>query len=352
MSKLANQWIELFRAGDFGDKGKFTAADVQKIVDSYKPEFHEAPLRIGHTDDDKAPAYGWLESVRRVGNVLEGKFKQVVPAFAEAVESGSFKKRSIGLKDYGKGLTIRHVAFLGAVPPECKGLADIAFSVDDKDVIEIEFSEEMDMADIAQVDEKVFGEQMKKLFAKMFGNDKPVEVKTFSEAEVKQIAIDAAKAAVAEAVKPFELKFSERETALATTESSARAAAAIGKLKSSGRWVPAFDKMGVSQLFAELAKQAVTIEFGEGAAKVQKAPLEILADFMESLPKIVPSGDIQIPSGIRKVAPSKDARADALHIQALEFAEKHKVEYGVAQLRIIELNPELVALGGASAGAA
>jgi len=355
MSKLANQWIELFRAGDYGDKGQFTAADVQKLVDCYKPEFHEAPIRIGHTDDDKAPAYGWLEAVRRVGDVLEGKFKQVVPAFAEAVESGSFKKRSIGLKDYGKGLTIRHVAFLGAVPPECKGLADIPFSAEDKDAIEIEFSEETHMA-VEQMTDQAFSERMTAFFKNLFG-EKPV-AKTFSEAEVTAIATAAAKDAAAAAIKPFELKFSERETALSTSESTQRATAAIARVKASGRWVPAFEKMGVEKLFHELAKQTVTVEFGEGATKTEKTQLEVLTEFMESLQKIVPSGSVEIvKAGVRDAKGGANAGAFAvddssvrLHEAVAQFAEEKGVTYAVAMDAVLKKDPALGRLGSATAG--
>ncbi len=72
MSKLLNQWIDLFRAGNHGDKGSFTPEDVQQIVDNYRPEFHEAPAVIGHPKDD-APAYGWWSKLRRVGDVLQGQ---------------------------------------------------------------------------------------------------------------------------------------------------------------------------------------------------------------------------------------------------------------------------------------
>ena len=367
MSKLASQWIELFRAGDYGDKGTYSPADIQKIAENYKPSFHEAPLRIGHTDDDKAPAYGWLESLRASGDLLLGKFKQVVPAFAEAVERGSFKKRSVGLKDYGHGLTVRHVAFLGAVPPECKGLADIPFSADDKDAVEIEFSEEQDMTEVEQ---RTFNERMKAFFQGIFGSETAPGAKTFSETEVQSIASAAAKTAVEAAVAPLEARlqaqetsFSERETKLTTTEFQQRADAALLQVKGNGAYVPAFDKLGVPQLFAELAKipATVTIEFSEGDKKVQKAPLAVMVEFMESLGKIVPSGAIQLPGnsaaprsaqGVNSGAFGVDANSLRLHDATLQFAEANKVDYVEAQAAVLRKNPDLARVGGASAGAA
>jgi hypothetical protein len=44
MTTLNGQWMEVFRAGDYGAKGKFSAADLDKIVANYDPAKHEAPV--------------------------------------------------------------------------------------------------------------------------------------------------------------------------------------------------------------------------------------------------------------------------------------------------------------------
>ena len=136
MSKLSDQWIELFRTGNYGDKGEYSERDLDQIVANYNRSFHEAPAVIGHPEND-LPAYGWVEAVKRVGNTLFGKLKQIQPAFEEMVKQGLFKKRSIGLYQTDKGLALRHVGFLGAVPPEIKGLADVQFSERKGIVIEV-----------------------------------------------------------------------------------------------------------------------------------------------------------------------------------------------------------------------
>jgi len=132
-------WFEIFKAGEQTDsKGNvrnWTKADLDNMVAKYDPQNHEAPIVIGHPKDN-SPAYGWIESVKRVGDKLLAFPKQVVPEFAEMVNNGMFKKRSISLYPDG---TIRHVGFLGAVPPAVKGLADVQFSEGDNVVIE--FSE-------------------------------------------------------------------------------------------------------------------------------------------------------------------------------------------------------------------
>jgi len=136
MSKLSDQWIELFRAGNYGDKGEYSERDLDQIVANYNPSFHEAPVVIGHPAND-LPAWGWVDSLKRVGGTLLGKLKQVQPAFEEMVQQGLFKKRSIGLYHTDKGLALRHVGFLGAQPPEIKGLTDVRFSAGNGVEIEI-----------------------------------------------------------------------------------------------------------------------------------------------------------------------------------------------------------------------
>jgi hypothetical protein len=145
---LASQWLELFRAGDYGGKGKFTDSDLDQVVDNFNPAFHEPPAVIGHPEHN-APAYGWVEALKRSGDVLLGKFKQVDPRFEEMVKAGRFKKRSVSLYSTAKGWMLRHVGFLGAQPPEIKGLANAAFKEDQIRFITLTFGESESRASAA-----------------------------------------------------------------------------------------------------------------------------------------------------------------------------------------------------------
>ncbi|MGB9106828.1 MAG: hypothetical protein WCC59_18885 [Terriglobales bacterium] len=129
MSSLTDQWLEIFRAGDYGAKGNYSAADLQAIASSYDPSSHEAPVTIGHPEMN-APAFGWVEKLKASGGTLLAKLRQVQPAFEDLVRRGSFKKRSVAFyrPDGGSQLRLRHLAFLGAQPPEVKGLADPQFA--------------------------------------------------------------------------------------------------------------------------------------------------------------------------------------------------------------------------------
>lgn len=368
MSKLTDQWIELFRAGDHGEKGAFTEADLDQMVANYQPQsVHEAPVTIGHPRGD-APAFGWMGSLKRVGSVLLGKLSSADPAFEEMVEKKSFKKRSIGLvKDaYGQqGWGLHHVAFLGAQAPHIKGLADCKFEDDDAQVVEVEFQENQ----MANESKDGVIAWLNAWFEEKFGS-KSVQVpatpaaKTFSEDDVKRIASEA----VAEAIKPLQTaldtqktQFAERETKIVTAETQSRADAAISKLRASGRWVPAFDKIGLPIVFAELAKTVEPVEFGEGSEKKSVTPLDALVAFMEQQPKIVPDGNIYRGQSTSTTGTSatlkfseSSARADRnsvdLTILAKARAEKDKISFAEALPLTLAENPHLAIPGGAAAG--
>lgn len=124
MSVLEGQWIDVFRAGQYGEKGTYSPADLDAIVTNYDPARHEAPVVVGHPETD-APAFGWVAAVRRVGDMLQAKLRQIAPQFEALLREGRFKKRSVGFYRTASGLALRHLGFLGAIAPEVKGLTDL-----------------------------------------------------------------------------------------------------------------------------------------------------------------------------------------------------------------------------------
>lgn len=133
--------FEIFRTGSHtsnnGVTKSYSLSDLNFIAESYNPQVLEAPIVIGHPKSN-APAYGWIQSLKVVGDRLIAKGKDIVPEFFDAVKKGLFKKRSVSLDKDGKLL---HVGFLGAAIPAVQGLSDIQFS--DSDTNEsIEFGTE------------------------------------------------------------------------------------------------------------------------------------------------------------------------------------------------------------------
>jgi hypothetical protein len=348
-------WIEIFRAGDYrgANKGLITRADLDRVVRNYDPTYHEAPATIGHPSDDK-PAYGWIESLAVDGDKLLAREKQVDPKFEEARKAGRFKKRSAAFYCDGAGniTGLRHVAYLGAQPPEVKGLQDLAFNDHGAKFIEVDFEEDETVADTT----KTVAEQIKAYFAEVFGG--AAQPKTFSEDDTKRVATEAATAVAA----PLQTKitaletelstqkkqFAERETSIAGGEVKQRVAAAITKLRTAGKWIPAFEKMGLGPVFQELAKSTATVEFGEGAEKKTVTPLETLVLFMEGLPKIVPGGRVVegAPAGR-----GQTATGDPLTNAARERQKEKKISFSEALSEVAEEHPELTVAGGATGGA-
>jgi hypothetical protein len=134
-----NGWLPVFRTGKHTDSGgntrEWTRDDLDKVAGDYNPSHHEAPLVIGHPKEN-APAWGWVEALKREGDILLAKPKQLVDEFVEMLKKGMYKKRSISLYPDG---SLRHIGFLGAMPPAVKGIPDLSFS--DKYALTIEFSE-------------------------------------------------------------------------------------------------------------------------------------------------------------------------------------------------------------------
>ncbi len=134
-------WMAVFRTGrhtdSHGNEREWTEGDLDRIAAGYDPAKHEAPVVIGHPKEN-GPAFGWVEKLERVGDTLWAEIKPTVEGFSDWVKSGLWKKRSISLYP---DMTLRHIGFLGAMPPAVKGLPDFKFE-EKEDAMSIEFDEE------------------------------------------------------------------------------------------------------------------------------------------------------------------------------------------------------------------
>jgi len=107
---------------------EFTPAMLAEVASTYNPKLHEAPIVIGHPKVDDL-AYGWIDQVAFADGALVATEKQVDPDFNELRRAGRLKKPSASFytPDAPNNPTpgkwhLRHVGFLGAVPPALKGL--------------------------------------------------------------------------------------------------------------------------------------------------------------------------------------------------------------------------------------
>ncbi len=347
---LNGQWVEIFRAGDYGAKGAYTEADIDKMIANYDPANHEAPIVVGHPEHD-APAFGWIQSLKRDGDVLLGMPTQVPSQFEDLVREGRFKKRSISLYRTANGPALRHVGFLGAMPPEVKGLADLKFASFGSEKFEaIEFKE--DELDANEVTKPII-QSLKEFFTELF-KGKTVQMSEPDQAKAIEAAVTAAVNPLTTQIKDLEKKFAEeadaRQKAVASAATQSQVALCekqMQRLKDGKRWLPAYDKMGLPQLFAELSKSPAKITFGEGDKKSEKQAVEAFADFLFGLGEIVPSGELSGAASAQRKGklvqfsepgPRSNAAIDADSVNLAEaataLAQKEKISYGEALTRL------------------
>ena len=132
---------EIFQAGTWNGRA-FTEADLDGIVSSFDALnlAGRVPLKTGHDgadarSGDGAPALGWVESLRRVGNKLLATIKLTSAKLAEGIRSGAYRFCSVELLGGVKADTreipwvLDAVALLGATQPAVGTLRDLAQSL-------------------------------------------------------------------------------------------------------------------------------------------------------------------------------------------------------------------------------
>lgn len=143
---VAPNEIEIFKAGEHTSSNgitlSFSTEDLDAVVANYDPNTFDAPAVVGHPRDN-SPAYGWVESIRRVGNTLLAKLKDIDTNFHEAVKNKRYKKISASFYSPDSpsnpkpgNYYLRHVGFLGGMAPAVKGLKSVAFAEVEQGVID------------------------------------------------------------------------------------------------------------------------------------------------------------------------------------------------------------------------
>ena len=119
-------WIDICRAGTWRDmQGSDVRLDEDRLdrIVAAHASADPAPVVIGHPQTD-APAFAWIAGLRRVGDRLQARLRDIAPSFREAVEAGRYSGRSIALE----GDRLRHLGFLGGRAPAVPGLAPTRFA--------------------------------------------------------------------------------------------------------------------------------------------------------------------------------------------------------------------------------
>jgi hypothetical protein len=303
LKNFNNQWVEIFAAGSHTDSEgrahQINPSFLENVAANFNPKEHEAPVVVGHPAEN-APAYGWTRELRVNGDRLEARFSDVDSEFEQMVEAGKFKKRSASFyvdansAPGGKAPSLRHVGFLGALPPSVKGLKDIRFA-EGKTLTfdgEINFSEdEMDKEKEDSLVDKIT-EKLKAIF----GEKKPAEsgAHNFTEADVKKLVEDSVKASnvtFAEEIKTLKQENATLKQAVDKQGSSATHDQNIAFVEKLGpaKCPPAFKAIGVVEFMDQLAQlgdrkvTVISFEEKDGAKKEIKTESDMLAWFRSFL---------------------------------------------------------------------
>ena len=294
----------------------FTPENCIDLANSYDPSVSEAPFVIGHPSLT-APAYGWAERLEFRDGIVYAAPRQVNPAFAEAFNAGSYKKRSLSIYQPDSPgnpkpghYYARHVGFLGAVPPGVKGLPDAQFAEASGDNGPLEFAlpwEADNLAslfqsirdwviqekDIEQADSIIPQWRIQSILDSAT-DDRKSSISPLAYAEENNVDPNQTTTVTAE-------ELARRETALAGREEKLRVAEEAAKqrdakvrrdavvsyadgLVKAGSILPRQKNTVVEVL---LSLDSTPLSFADGDATVNKTPEELLRDVLSQRPKVV-----------------------------------------------------------------
>ncbi|WP_373840483.1 peptidase [Glaesserella sp.] len=257
-----------------GREVSFSESDLTDLVNSYDPKLFESPIVIGHPQLT-SPAYGWVREMSFEGDTLFATVGQIDAAFADAVNEGRYKKRSASIflpNSLGNPkpghFYLRHIGFLGGVPPAVKGLADVSFAANTEG--EGAFVDFAFATDNPQPNPK---------------EDNPMDKdkeKTDAEkaAEQREAALSAREAAL----KEREDKVAAAEAEKAKNEQQAAVQSATdfaAQLVKEGKVLPA-QKAGLIEVMVKLGNEPVS--FSDGTQTISKAALDVLKDVLSQKP--------------------------------------------------------------------
>jgi Protein of unknown function (DUF5661) len=178
---------EAFSAGTHTDSANqtetYSVKDLEEIAAKYNEhaDGDPAPVCVGHPTDS-SPAYGWIKHAYVAGDKLHVKIHKLNEAFKDALKKGAYRKRSLSLYSGGDmDKQIRHIGYLGAMPPAIRGLALTQTTFNSSAPFHIYEYKETDMSSSNTEVPVVMDEDKKKLawYEKLFAKFK-LEVKDFA----------------------------------------------------------------------------------------------------------------------------------------------------------------------------
>lgn len=349
-SALEGAWIEIFRAGDYADRGAWSTEDLDHVSAAYDPRLQPAPVVLGHPAED-APAYGWVKRLRRAGQSLWAQLEKVDPAFEALLRAGRFRQRSVSLyRQFPStgGPYLRHLGFLGAAAPAVKGLAPVRFA----DAAAVSFSfDNPTETEIAMPEQKstleTFMEHLRSFFSSGDIAAEPAIVQPSEE-----VAFSDRLAALEQRLDALTSEKSSTENTSTNDESDhgrQQVAAFVESLRRRGRFPPVFDRWGVAEFLDRLSaleqsssSETITVRFGE-EADAQEAGLSAwFQDFLAKLPAVIDFAELTPGAARRSPAtgprspvvrftePARGMSVDPASVELAERAEALATERGLS----------------------
>ena len=352
-TKKAGAILAIFKPGTHiamdGRELSFSEADCRQIAETYDPELHEAPFVIGHPSAT-APSYGWAGKMEYRDGLLYTTPKQVCAEFAEAFNAGRYKKRSIsvflpttpGNPTPGK-YYLRHVGFLGAVPPAVKGLPDVQFAEYTGEDAPAEFATPWAIENLidmfrglrdyliekegAEAADRIIPQwritDIEGLASTPEKNDIPLAYSEENDVDKNTPSSKEAEFAEREAtLAAREEKLRQQEEEAAKAALAARRTAVIDfaeKLAKDGKILPR-QKQPVAELLMSLS--AEPISFADGSTTISKAPEDLLREILETKPAAIDFSEKSDPN--KTGAPAEFADAESLASAARTYQSEQE----------------------------
>ena len=330
--------IPVFKPGTHtavdGRKLSFTLENCIDLAESFDPSLAGSPIVIGHPKLTAA-AYGWAKSFEVKDGLVYAELDKVNPEFAEAVNAGSYKNRSLSiyLPDSPNNpkpghYYPRHIGFLGAAAPAIKGLPDVSFAESDGEQGAAEFAMPFDddfllmfsnlreylieKEGIKKADQLLPKWRLEYLAEQVAQNRKENEMPQPNQVDFaeQQAAIDAKAADLV-----------AREQVLLEKEQKAKRdefASFADQLVADGKLLP-IHKTSVVEVFMSLGSEPIS--FAEGDTTINSSPADLIKKVLSERPAFM---DFAEKSGADKDAKDGDDKQDPKVIA--DLAKKYQQE--------------------------
>lgn len=323
--------VEIFSVGKW--RGSRTVEATPAMLDQIVSNFstinqvsgYGVPVKLGHNNRVGEPAFGWMTSLSRNGDVLEADFADVPPEIVDAIAKRRYNSVSIELYPMVShaGDTFENVlggvALLGAEWPAVKGLKPLSASVFSGAGEKLELSKEI--ADVT-----TFTEDQHNTLLSAAINAAKEETKTEFAAQVAALT-----ASVAELTARAE-KAEKSVSEFADASEKAEIAAIITAAEAKGQIVPANKAKVVA--FAESVRTAAS-------GDARKAMIATFKEFVETMPAKAVFGEQGASKPAGEAAEGQKV-SDEVHAAVTAYmSDKGEKSYEKAMNAVFAANPDL-----------